>query len=289
MMTWRTLLAPMSLLALWPATIGAQTWTARVVDAQTKEAIAYASIGILGATRGTLTDEDGRFDLSLATTAGDSVRVSAIGYRPCTYALLTPPPTVVTLHPEPVMTQVVEVRSTALGRLRTAGVTKRPANVTFFFQSNQLGTELGTVIDLPDSKELYVKAMNFYLIQNQYGPVKFRVHLYRFTGDTERLVDLLPQSAFLTTEATSGWVRLDLTDLDVVIKNEEKVLLSLEWLENRNPGRSAKDLQFGTVLSPAGSIHYKRAVESEWEYLSQRYYGLRTKLGFHLEYYELKK
>ena len=269
--------------------VSAQGWSASVVDAESGQPISYASIGVLGGAQGTVADEDGNFILQMDAARGDSVRVSAMGYRSCTYSLLTPLPARITLLAEPITTGVVEVRSTALGRLKKLGVAKRPDNVTFFFQSNQLGTELGSVISLPGGhKDYFVKAVNFYVIRNNYGRVKFRLHIYRFNGTTDALSDLLSQSVYLTSEATSGWVRVDLTDMDIVLRGERHVLVSLEWLEDTNPKRSAADLQFGAVLAPTGSIYYRRAVESEWEYLSKRYYGLRAKLGMYFEVYELK-
>lgn len=266
----------------------AQVWTAQVVDAETNGGITYASIGILGATRGTITDQKGNFSLRFSAAENkDSIRVSAIGYRACTYAIADSLPAIIALRPQPIMAKVVEVKSTALGRLRSSGVTKKSTNVTFFFQSNQLGTELGTIIKLPQSIDKLVKTVNFYLIRNNYGKVKFRVHLYRFDEEMNDLVDIMPRSVFATTEIKSGWVQLDLTDLNILLTGERKVLLSLEWLEDVNPSKSAKDFQFGAVLNPSGTIYFKRAVESDWEYLRKRYYGLRAKLGFYIEWYEL--
>jgi hypothetical protein len=267
--------------------VSAQSWSARVVDADSRQPIPYASVGVLKGSRGTVAGDDGIFLLEIAAAAGDSVRISALGYRSCTYSLVDALPLTVALQPDPITTSTVEVLSPSLGRQRRWGITKRPDNVTFFFQSNQLGTELGSVIALPHGKDYWVKAVNFYLIRNNYGRVKFRFHLYRFDGSTDGLVDLLPQTVFVTTELVSGWVNIDLSEMDIVLRNEQDVLVSLEWLEHTNPDQSAEDLQFGAVLAPAGNIHYKRAVESPWEFLSKRYYGLRAKLGVHIEGYEL--
>lgn len=54
--------------------------TGRVVDGSEGTPLPYATIQVMGTERGTISNPDGFFDLP-ATTAGDSIRISFVGYR----------------------------------------------------------------------------------------------------------------------------------------------------------------------------------------------------------------
>ena len=278
------------LLVLAPILASGQEWTAQVVDAQTGEAIAYASIGIIGGTQGTLTDPDGFFTLRTDANAGDSVRISSLGYRSMTYATGQLPKGTVELEPQAITMDVIEVSGLRLGPLRTIGVTEPPTNVTIIFQSKQLGTELGALLDLPRKSAHLIKGFNFYLKRNPLGNVKFRVHLYKATGKgVEKLTDLLPQSVFVETGVTSGWVNVDISDLNIVLDKRSTILCTLEWIEDSHPEQSVTDLEFGGVLGSTASIYFKRAVESDWEHLKKQGPGLLFEVGFNVEAYEVNR
>jgi thiol-disulfide isomerase/thioredoxin len=80
-----------------PAHVGFHA-EATVVDAETKQAVPYASVGLVGTYVGTSTNLDGQFRLSLDRTkirAGMQLRVSCVGYESATFPLEQVPPTIV--------------------------------------------------------------------------------------------------------------------------------------------------------------------------------------------------
>lgn len=58
----------------------------QVIDAQTQQALSYASISILNTLKGTMTDEDGKFALTFGESQ-DSILISYIGYQDKVIAL----------------------------------------------------------------------------------------------------------------------------------------------------------------------------------------------------------
>ena len=63
------------------ALVSGQTTTiARVVDADTRAPLPYATVAIQGTTRGTITNSEGWFSLPISS-ATDSLRISFVGYR----------------------------------------------------------------------------------------------------------------------------------------------------------------------------------------------------------------
>ncbi len=77
----------------------------RVMDAQTKEVIAFASVFVKGTSVGTMTDTLGVFDLNIS---GDSISVSALGFESQT--LLVKAASDVTVRLNPVVTELEEVK-----------------------------------------------------------------------------------------------------------------------------------------------------------------------------------
>ncbi|MBK7554135.1 MAG: carboxypeptidase-like regulatory domain-containing protein [Flavobacteriales bacterium] len=68
-------------LLLLPIGLSAQTTiTGRVLDANTREPMPYVSIGIVGADRGTLSNEEGTFSMA-ADTLRSTLQFSTIGYK----------------------------------------------------------------------------------------------------------------------------------------------------------------------------------------------------------------
>lgn len=75
----------------------APTIEATVVDSETKEAVAYASVGVLGSYKGTSTNMEGQFSLSLDAkqmTGGAKLKISCVGYESATFALGAVPKTI---------------------------------------------------------------------------------------------------------------------------------------------------------------------------------------------------
>lgn len=61
--------------------MGQAVYEARVVDATTNEPLPFVNVGIVGQNIGTVTDDAGRFRITLEYQyANDSVKVSMIGY-----------------------------------------------------------------------------------------------------------------------------------------------------------------------------------------------------------------
>jgi len=67
------------LFALAPAG-HAQSLTSRIVDGQTGEAVPFATV-VTGANKGTISNEEGYFNLDMANLGSESVQISCMGYE----------------------------------------------------------------------------------------------------------------------------------------------------------------------------------------------------------------
>jgi hemoglobin/transferrin/lactoferrin receptor protein len=64
------------------ASAAGQVITGRVVDARTKEPLPYATITLLNAPLGVLTDQKGRFEIKTKAAGAQVVRITRVGYEP---------------------------------------------------------------------------------------------------------------------------------------------------------------------------------------------------------------
>ncbi|MCE2731871.1 MAG: carboxypeptidase-like regulatory domain-containing protein [Flammeovirgaceae bacterium] len=89
-----------------------------LIDSETKRAVPYASIGIVGTAKGTSSNLDGQF--SLPIPVGASIRISCLGYK--TIDVAEPIPKVIYLSP--VITQLQEIIVTNK-KVNAAGVVSK--------------------------------------------------------------------------------------------------------------------------------------------------------------------
>ena len=74
-------------LLTFSSSLCAQQFSGKVVDATTKEPLAYASVYWKITKEGVLTDEEGRFQLQASSTKKDELEISYIGYEPKVFSL----------------------------------------------------------------------------------------------------------------------------------------------------------------------------------------------------------
>jgi len=213
----------------------AQTLTGRILDAQTRQPVAFASIGILRRDAGTVADEQGNFSLSIAKAKPtDTLRLSMLGYENRQFLIsevqtvILRENSVLLLQPnerrlqevviKPRKTKTIKVGNTTDSRFMTAG-----------FVSNDLGSELGTVLRYNKKKPGKLENVNFNIAKNDYNTVLFRVNIYAFkNGQVGE--SLLKEPLYTDFSAQHGTLTLDLSDQDIYITSD--CLLTLEWIKD---------------------------------------------------------
>jgi len=108
--TFKGALCTLVITLLCLATASAQRVSGTVVDAETKEALTGATLGVQGASRGTATDLSGAFSIEART--GDVLVVSYVGYAAQTLTVSSTTNIIIELQPD---NRLREVTVTALG------------------------------------------------------------------------------------------------------------------------------------------------------------------------------
>ncbi len=162
-----------------------------ILDKASNKPIAFASIGIVGKQVGTLSDENGVFELTLAEyQKKDTLKVYAIGYKPQVFYapdLIKDLNKKMSLEALPTQLAEVEVRSKKI-KYKTLGTTKYSKNNCSGFvknTNNWKGSESALKINNKDGRQVLMETFSFYIIQNKYADsLTFRLMFYE-AADTK--------------------------------------------------------------------------------------------------------
>jgi hypothetical protein len=277
-------LLPLLLLLITPAV--AQPISGHITDSRTQAALPYVNIGLVGKALGTVTDEQGTYQLPFQEPlANATVRVSSLGYaaRNLTLRELAAQPNLA-LVPEAVALNEVQVRGKALfRRTHTLGNTGNAEMATNTLASNSLGGQVGTVIKLSRQPTRIVNAV-FNIARSSPGQVTFRVNMYRLGPDgTPTEVKLLPRDVIVTSPIVRGPITVDLST-DQLVLNED-FFLAIELLKWDNPAPHGAEFAFSAALGYFhNEIYYRFTSQAPWKKTSigALMAGMQPRLSFYV-------
>lgn len=239
----------------------AQKIDAKVIDVQSREPIAYASVGVVERTLGTLTDTTGRFSLDVPVKLDDdSLRISCVGYGELTMSVADarkckefaleaveyPLPEVV----------VMPIKTTAkhYGRKSAKG-----SMFLVVEGDSGAGKEMG--MQFKTKKRAWIKNVSFAIVENDrmLTRMPFRLNLYEKQGN-EYTNNLVSSLQFLYTKEVivEGRFTFNLPTPIVIEKGE--YIIAVEFLENF-PNHNFH-MRTGIMT---GHTFYRYAPQSSWK------------------------
>ncbi|HVA98331.1 MAG TPA: carboxypeptidase-like regulatory domain-containing protein [Bacteroidia bacterium] len=245
MRLYRFIYVPIAL-CFW-SSLSAQIIQGTTIDAKTNKALSYVSIGILHTNIGTVSAVDGKFKLSISNTniSTDTLIISDIGYSPIIIPLSyyikykNSNDSNFELEPKVELLNECIIGSGKTKRL-ISGNTVKNGVICVGFSSEELGTEIGTVIKYHKKKRGKVENVNFNIADNKYDSLLFRVNIYNFSSGKIGK-SLLKSPIYLKIKTQKGIVSVDLSDSNIYVSKD--FLLSLEWIKNYSPDDAAIDEQ----------------------------------------------
>ena len=241
------------------------TFTGQLIDQDTKEALAYVNIGIIGKGVGTVSNMEGYFELPLKKEFdAEFIQLSMIGYASKRFGVAEFRE-MIQLEPVITLAQTISdldevlVSSSAFTKEKILGNKTTSTNMTGGFSTDELGNEVGLVIKIKKSPS-YIKDFNVSIARNDYGTIKFRLNFYTVKkGMPDKT--LLKENIFVTTDIQTGVLTVDLTPYNIVV--EDDFFVSLEWIE----AAGEDGLYFSARLFGRPLIH-RNTSQANWEKLS---------------------
>jgi len=254
------------LLSLLPSTAAAQLIVGNIVNSATQQPIPFVNVGLPKRGLGTVSDEQGHYQLRYNPAyAADSVRMSSVGYEPrmLPFAALLAGANVGLAPLTVSLTEVSIVASSAYSRTHTLGLDKPGPKFDFRMMSNELGTEIGTLIHVERRPSL-VQSLHVVVTKNETAPLTLRVNVYRLDPQGKPTAEkLLQRDVLLTTGPQTGILTADLTADQLVLV--EDCLFAVELVKSSGP--SAPDvskLHFGGALGYGGQCYFRIASQGAW-------------------------
>jgi len=211
----------------------------QVIDADTEEPLPYVNIGLVNQNIGTVTDEAGYFELEVPRNgfADATLRFSMIGFEPQDFTLQE-------YRDQKILTIPLKEKATALEEVvlttkRNKYQTKILGNKTTSqliyaaFTTNKLGNEMGFLVR-GRKNPMILKKFNVSLVENDYGPIRFRLNFYDLKDGLPNET-LLNENIIVDTDIQSGIVSKDLTPYEIVI--DQDFFVAIEWIEDLGPGK----------------------------------------------------
>jgi hypothetical protein len=208
-----------------------QTITGKIVSASSNEPLIYASIGVIETSYGTITNENGNFNLDIKGLPVSSlVRFSIIGFKSRIFSIeeLSDKDNIIGL--ESVTYNLPEVIVNPIGKPKKVGTTNYTLKGGFCGLAGTdsgKGYEIGTKLEL-GKYPVRLRTLNMHLFKQSFDSSLFRLHI-RNIIDSLPGIELLNTNILIALTKESGWVDVDLSKYNLVFEGD--IVLSLEWIK----------------------------------------------------------
>ncbi len=243
--------------------IQAQDFSARVVDPQGK-GIAFANIGIVGTSRGTVSDKDGYFNWPQAMMSDEErVRISAIGYADRNFSGFDFYAQVGKSEQFVLQTRVYQMPTVDIlsnkGTVKLIGYPPKDLTANYRVNTSLAGSEIGIKVKAPKGPYAIRKfAIHVAEIKRDY--INFRLNFYEYRGDT--IGERINTKNILLQLHQNGMNTFDLSSYN--LSTEGDVFVSLEYIDYN----STANLLLQCNLT-GGTVWYKQGVQNDWQRLKR--------------------
>jgi len=236
-----------------------QSITGVVLNSKTKLPVEFVNIGVPGKGIGTVSDEHGRFTLSLDPQFSDnSLLFSCIGYMPFSIKI----PDLISADKQEIFLQekVYQLDGVTVSpkyfKQRTLGVTAHAKNFSAGFKNNLLGYECGILMKV--KKTAVIKRVNINFSGCTYDSIFYRLNIYKVAGKMN-FENILKTPIYLNLSGKNAveGIHIDLQPYKIVVDGD--FLITLEHVKDLGPGY----LYFCVGL--ADKTYYRRTSQGSWE------------------------
>ena len=202
---------------------------------QNQEVLSFVNIGIKGKNFGTVTDQNGEFALIVPEKLiADSLTFSSIGYHTYTIAIsdFSGESTSIILEEKKYSLPEIVVRDVVLVK-KQLGNTKAKTTRSINFGENELGNELGALIEIKKPSRL----LSFHgtINKSDFDSLFFRLNLYTKDG-FENYISVLDENIFvnLKPETKLTEIEVDLRPYEIYV--DDDILVSMEQISELGDG-----------------------------------------------------
>ncbi len=242
----------------------AQSINGRVVDSESLKPILYVNIGIVNKNVGTVSLEDGQFEIPLENKFdNDTLRFSCIGYEAKSFLVgdfkkLFQNSTTISLISDTVLLNEVVITNKP-NQVITLGHPPKSKFTKAGFFYNRLGHEIGTLFENIDASLSYLDSVQLNFVNCLYDSIFIRLNVY--TVEEETIKNILPQNILIGMEKKRVLSRPVINLTDYYIPIGHKFLVSIEIVHDLG----TSGLKFFAVLkAEKNKAYYRGTSHDQW-------------------------
>ncbi len=230
-------------------------FTGVIEDAKSRVKLPYVNVGVLNRDLGTVTDNQGVFELKLDERyMDDTIRISMIGYKAQVFLIrdlyrLNSNIQIALEEEIPELAEVVVTAKNLKSKILGNKTESKFLSTGFFY--DQLGAEMGIRINLRKTPT-FIDAFNFHISYNRLSAKSFfRLNIYNISeGKPAR--NILQKNIVIPIAAKQvGLVTVDLRKYDLVLQND--VVVTLEWVDSEGELKKGEGIYFSLGLFSRGT------------------------------------
>jgi hypothetical protein len=251
--------------------------TGRVVDAQSKDPIPFASIGLREEQTGALTNEYGFFQLAMPVRSiDDSIIVMALGFKRT--ALLVKrgqmEDLIIELPRQSIKLDNVTVEASKVKAMLLGARSNNPGAGMI---QGMPGSQYATLMKNEKGKKLgFIRSVSFFIGENGFPREPFRIRLYKADGNySSPNSDMLIENVVVSAARGGEWFTVDLTPYNIPAPTEG-FYVAMEWIVSGDKFYTTNFMDnytpYGQILRPTFEFKESRT----WNYTIGRGWSLIT-------------
>jgi hypothetical protein len=250
--------------------------TGKVIDSKTKEFLSFVNIGIPNENIGTVSDQEGHFNLKLNDTISFTKEIlfSYIGYKTkaaSISSLLNTSEVIIDLERDiNQLNEVVVTLKMPKGKKigRTAkGLGLMHANFYSSYEKNvedRLSKEIGMRMKV--KKNCLIEDLNFNVTSNEFKTLKFRLNIYSIKNNIPDDLLIKKDIIFEINNGFLGWYKVNLKDYDIFIgKENEDIAVTIQWIASEKMNEKSKFFSISTAVSTGSTSYYREKGFDSWK------------------------
>jgi len=247
----------------------------RIIDAETKQVIPYVNIGILQKNIGTVSNENGQYQLGFSGNyaVSDSIIFSHVGYRTVKYSIAQFINSISDIQLTPISNTLQEVvvksrnlSEKILGR-NGKGLGLMHYNFYTFYEKDvddRLGKEAGIL--LKNKRDCFLNELHMQISSNEFASLKFRLNFYKTVDGVPTELIITKEIVFEIRDEFVGLYKFDLRPFDIYLTRDiGDVAATIQWVESKKTNPNSKYFSLYSSLSTNSSFVSRPKSMASWE------------------------
>ena len=247
----------------------------RIIDAETKQVIPYVNIGIFQKNIGTVSNENGQYQLAFSGNyaASDSIIFSHVGYRTVKYSIAQFINSISDIQLTPISNTLQEVvvksrnlSEKILGR-NGKGLGLMHYNFYTFYEKDvddRLGKEAGIL--LKNKRDCFLNELHMQISSNEFASLKFRLNFYKTVDGVPTELIITKEIVFEIRDEFVGLYKFDLRPFDIYLTRDiGDVAATIQWVESKKAKLNSKYFSLYSSLSTNSSFISRPKSMASWE------------------------